>query len=111
MTQFDYVIVALYLLAVLGVGIWSGRKVRNFEDYAVGGRAYPALIVFATLSASFIGGGFTIGSAEKVFLIGIANIVALWGFSLKEILVAKVIAPRIKAFPNAISPEIGRAHV
>jgi len=104
MTDLDYFIVILYLVAVLGIGIWSGRKVRNLEGYAVGTRAYPAIIVFATLSASFIGGGFTIGSAEKVFLIGIANIVALWGFSLKEILVAKVIAPRIKAFPKAISP-------
>ena len=104
MTNLDYSIVGLYLLTVLVVGIWSGRKVRSLEDYAVGGRAYPALIVFATLSASFIGGGFTIGSAEKVFLIGVANIVALWGFSFKEILVSKIIAPRIIAFPNAISP-------
>ena len=104
MTELDYVIVIVYLLTVLSLGVWAGRKVRNLEDYAVGGRAYPAIIVFATLSASFIGGGFTMGSAEKVFLIGIANVFALWGFSLKEILVAKFIAPRVKAFPKAISP-------
>jgi len=104
MTELDYAIVIVYLLTVLGVGVWAGRKVKNLEDYAVGGRAYPAIIVFATLSASFIGGGFTVGSAEKVFLIGIANIFALWGFSLKEMLVAKFIAPKVKAFPNAISP-------
>lgn len=104
MTTIDYVIVAVYLLTVLIVGIVAGRKVRNLKYYAVGGKSYSALIIFATLSASFIGGGFTIGSAEKGFLYGIATIVALWGFSLKEIIVAKVIAPRVKNFPEAISP-------
>ncbi|MDZ7699106.1 MAG: sodium:solute symporter family protein [Deltaproteobacteria bacterium] len=75
----------------------------SFEEFAVAGRSYSAFFVFATLSASFIGGGFTMGNSEKVFILGIVNVVALWGFSLKEILVAKLIAPRIGAFPDAIS--------
>ena len=61
------------------------------------------LVIFATLSASFIGGGFSMGNAEKVFLVGISNIVALWGFSIKEILVARYIAPQMMRYPNAIS--------
>ena len=83
--------------------MWAGRRVKDLEEYAVAGRSYTALIVGATLSASFIGGGFTMGNAEKVFTIGIINIVVLWGFSLKEILVAKFIAPRTGHFPTAIS--------
>jgi len=43
------------------------------------------------------------GNAEKVFLFGIINIVALWGFSLKEILVALFIAPRMEKYASAIS--------
>jgi SSS family solute:Na+ symporter len=61
------------------------------------------MVIFATLSASFIGGGFSIGNAEKVFRFGIVNIVALWGFSLKEILVAKYIAPKTGNFTGVIS--------
>jgi SSS family solute:Na+ symporter len=61
------------------------------------------MVIFATLSASFIGGGYSIGLATKVFSFGIVNIVALWGFSLKELLVAKFIAPRMDNFPNVIS--------
>ena len=100
----DFFIIGCYLAAVLAVGVWAGRRIGTFEEYAVAGRSYSSFVVFATLSASFIGGGFTMGNAEKVFTFGIANIVALWGFSLKEILVSKVIAPRIGAFPDAISP-------
>ena len=43
------------------------------------------------------------GNAEKVFTLGIVNIFALYGFSLKEILVATIIAPRMARFPRAMS--------
>ncbi len=103
LTMIDQVTIILYLGCVLGVGLWAGRRVNDLEEYAVAGRNYTAPIIAATLSASFIGGGFTMGNAEKVFTIGIVNIVALWGFSLKEVLVARFIAPRSGRFPKAIS--------
>ncbi len=99
----DVAIIIVYLVFVLGLGLWSGRNIKSLEDYSVSQRNYTTFIIFATLSASFIGGGFSLGNAEKVFRIGIFNICALWGFSLKEILVAKYIAPKVVAFPNAIS--------
>ena len=99
----DIVIVAIYLAAIFAVGILAGRGLNSLDEYAVVGRSYGPWIIFATLSASFIGGGFSTGNAQKVFLFGVANIVALWGFSLKEILVARFIAPRIDRFPTAIS--------
>ncbi len=99
----DYVIITGYLLLILLVGLWSGKGMKTLADFSVSHRSYGSLVLFATLSASFIGGGFSIGNAEKVFIFGIANIVALWGFSLKEILVAKFIAPRTGNFPGVIS--------
>ena len=99
----DIAVVAIYLCMVLGIGLFAGRANKSFADYAVAGRSYGSLVIFATLAASFIGGGFSLGNAEKVFLFGIANVVGLWGFSLKEILVARYIAPRMNRFPDAIS--------
>ncbi len=99
----DNVILGLYLTAILTIGLWAGRGLKTLEDFSVAGRGFRSWVVFATLSASFIGGGFTIGNSEKVFLIGIVNIFALYGFSLKEILVATVIAPRMDRFPDAMS--------
>jgi len=96
-------VVTIYLLAVLLVGLWAGRNISGLKDYAVAGKSFGTLAIFATLSASFIGGGFSMGNAEKVFLVGVSNIVALWGFSLKEILVARFIAPQMSRYPNAIS--------
>ena len=99
----DNVIVILYLLGILVVGILAGRKVKNLSQFSVAERSFSSFVVFATLSASFIGGGFSMGNAEKVFLFGIVNIFALWGFSLKEILVAKFIAPHMDNYKTAIS--------
>ncbi|MCG8341210.1 MAG: sodium:solute symporter family protein, partial [Chlorobiales bacterium] len=97
------IIIIAYLLLVLLVGLWAGKGVSGLKDYAIAGKSFGPLVIFATLSASFIGGGFSMGNAEKVFLIGITNIIALWGFSLKEILVALFIAPRMERYPEAIS--------
>ncbi|MEM6461780.1 MAG: sodium:solute symporter family protein [Pseudomonadota bacterium] len=99
----DYIVVFSYLTIVLIVGLWSGRRQDSLEDYAVAGRSFSWLIVFFTMAASFIGGGFSLGTAERVFVFGIASVIGLWGFSLKEIFVATVIAPRLARFPKAIS--------
>ena len=99
----DIAIMCAYFLLILGVGLWASKSVNSFDDFSTGNRSYSAAIIFATLSSSFIGGGFTTGLAEKVFTMGLVFVVALWGFSAKEILVATVIAPRMTPFKNAIS--------
>jgi len=103
----DAAIIVVYLGIIVAVGVLSSRKVHGFSDFLIGSnkgeRNFSTFIVFATLSASFIGGGFSIGNAEKVFLIGIVNIVALYGFSVKEILVARFIAPRMDRYSNAMT--------
>lgn len=99
----DYCIIAAYFALILFVGIWVSKSVKNLDDFSTGNRGYSAAFVFATLSASFIGGGFTMGLAEKVFTMGLVYVVALWGFSAKEILVATVIAPRMTPFKDAMS--------
>lgn len=103
LTNIDYFIVIIYLISIMGLGLYASRGITNLSQYAVAGRDYTAPVVFATLSAAFIGGGFTLGNAEKVFMWGIVNIIALWGFSFKEILVAKYVAPRMQAHRDAIS--------
>lgn len=99
----ESLVVIVYLIFVLLIGLWAGRGIKTMHDYALAGKSFGTLVIFATLSASFIGGGFSMGNAEKVFLVGISNIVALWGFSIKEILVARYIAPQMMRYPNAIS--------
>jgi SSS family solute:Na+ symporter len=94
----DNIIVIAYLLITLILGLTVSTFVKSEKDFVTGGSNYSAWIIFATLSGSFLGGGFTIGLAEKTYLYGLIFVVAIWGFSLKEILIAKFIAPRIHRF-------------
>lgn len=41
METLDVAVVGLYVLSVLGLGLWTGREERNEEDYFLGGRAMP----------------------------------------------------------------------
>ena len=102
-SNLDYLVICLYFCTVIGVGLWASRSVKTLDDYATGNRSYTSIFIFATLSSSFIGGGFTSGLAEKVYRMGIFYVVGLWGFSVKEILIAKYVAPKMAAFRDAIS--------
>jgi solute:Na+ symporter, SSS family len=103
LTDLDVIILFAYLAVVIWNGIRASRHVNKIEDFATGGKSYSSLIVFATLSASFIGGGFTSGLAEKTFTFGLVYVAGLWGFSLKELLIARFIAPQMTRFKAAHS--------
>lgn len=103
MSFIDSSIIAVYLIFIFVLGLWAGRYVKNIKEYAVAHRSYSAVVLFATLSASFIGGGFSFGNADTVFQNGIGPATALWGFSLMLILVGLFIAPRMGKFRRCIS--------
>ena len=99
----DYIIVLLYLIAILIYGYLSSKKINSLKDFALSDMRYGTFVIFATLSASFIGGGFSFGNASKVYVSGIGYSFALIGFSLKEILSGKFIAPQMEKHRGVIS--------
>jgi len=68
----DLVIVIGYLCGVVAVGLYVSRRIKSIEEYAVVTRSYGSLVIFATMSASFIGGGFSIG-IPLVLIFGIVE--------------------------------------
>ena len=98
----DYIIVALYLLAILVYGLYCAGELKNVKDFSVSTKRFGVFVVFATISASFIGGGFSTGNASEVFKNGVGNILALCGFSLGQIAVGAFIAPRARV--SGVSP-------
>ncbi len=93
----DLTVVVIYLVFVLAFGVYNSASVKNADEFAKGS-SYSAFIIFCTLTASYVGGGFTMGLAEKTFKFGFIFVIAILGFSLKEILIAIYIAPHMKYF-------------
>lgn len=109
METVDYWLVGGYLLLILTLGLHAGRKVNSLRQFAIAGGNYGTRVVFATPSVSYIGGGFTMGNTGVVYTIGLVNVTAIWGFSLKEILVEFFLAPRMRDFRIPFPPGMSQA--
>ncbi len=103
MNVIDILVVIGVLLLTLVIGIKAGRGIKDINNFAVGNRSYGTWALFCTLSASYIGGGYTFGISEKTFQFGIVYILCLIGFSLQQFFVATVLAPKMTPFNKAIS--------
>lgn len=65
------ILIAFVLMA--GVGIYSGRKVKNAEDFTVAGRKASPIMIAGTITGACVGAGGTIGTAETAFKLGIVG--------------------------------------
>lgn len=94
----DSAVVVGYLAVLLLIGIRGGRHVKSAADFtAVGGR-YGTGVIFATLAASYIGGGFSSGNASEAFSHGIGSTVALMGFALAMMAIGRFLAGGVTRF-------------
>ena len=108
----DIGIVLLYLAVLVGMGLRGGRQVKSAGDFTASGGRYGTLVLFASLSASFIGGGYSSGNAARAFENGIGTTLALFGFSLAMILIGRFIVPGVGRFSGVSTAGgvIGRAY-
>ena len=60
--------IAVYMVALVGVGLIRSRKVENQEDFAVAGRSLSTFVLFGTMVATWIGTGSIFG--QTVYLTG-----------------------------------------
>ncbi|HOO94896.1 MAG TPA: sodium:solute symporter family protein [Proteiniphilum sp.] len=69
----DILIFIVYMLFVLGIGIYFLRKNKNADDYYVGGRSMGSSVIGLSVVATDVGGGFSIGLGGLGFLMGLSG--------------------------------------
>ena len=67
--------IAIYLFALVGVGVYKTKMVKNSEDFMVAGRILPWYILVGTLLATWMGSGSLFSGAGLGYRNGPA---ALW---------------------------------
>ena len=97
----DQAVVLGYLLILVMVGLRGARHVKNADDFTATGKRCGTFVLFATLSASFIGGGYSSGNAAAAYETGIGTALTLFGFSIGMILIGKFLVVGVSRFPNA----------
>lgn len=100
LSYLDIVVIASYFVALALFGVLV-RRGHRFDDYSVARRTVPTFIVLTSLSATYIGPGFSLGLAAKAFNTGFFFVLFFLFFSLQTIVVGAWIAPRLRRFAKA----------
>jgi len=91
-----YGVVAYF--AVCGVVAYLTRRTRTFAEFSVGNRKIPTAMIFASLAATYIGPGFSVGFAGKGFVTGYLFFLLSLTYAVQTILVGCFFAPRLSRF-------------
>lgn len=91
----DAGIFILYVIALLGVGLWFMRKNASADDYFVGGRGMSAGHIGLSVVATDVGGGFSIGLGGLGFVMGLSGSWMLFTGLLGAWLAAVLLIPRV----------------
>lgn len=92
----DVIVFAVYMLGVIGIGIWFLIRNKGVDDYYVGGRGIGSLHIGLSVVATDVGGGFSIGLGGLGFIMGLAGSWMLFTGLLGAWLSAVLLIPRVK---------------
>ena len=92
----DITVIAVYMLGVLGVGLYFLRRQGSTDEYFVGDRSMGAGHIGLSVVATDVGGGFSIGLGGLGFSMGISGSWLLFTGLIGAWLAAVVLIPRVK---------------
>ncbi|MFT5723186.1 MAG: SSS family solute:Na+ symporter [Bacteroidia bacterium] len=91
----DLSIFVVYLLAMIGIGLYFSKKNKSNEDYYVGGRKMSAGHIGLSVVATDVGGGFSIGLGGLGFVMGLSGSWMLFTGLLGAWLSAVLLIPKV----------------
>lgn len=86
---------AFYAAAMIGLGLFIGRKVAGAAEFFVAGRSLSPGLLFATLLAANIGAGSTVGAASLGYRDGLAAFWWVGSAGIGTLFLAFFVGPRI----------------
>ncbi len=118
MHPIDLSIFIVYIVAMLGIGIWFHIRNKDLDDFYVGGRQMGSWHIGFSVVATDVGGGFSIGLGGLGFAIGLSGSWMLFTGLLGAWLSAVFLIPKIKplsdrknlyTFPQIFESYYGRS--
>ena len=73
----DYIIIAIYLMGMIGVGVWFAKKHTDFDDFFLAGRSLTTPLLITTLISTYYGIDVLFGDSQLGFTDGV---VAWFGY-------------------------------
>ena len=80
--------VAIYMVIMIGVGLYASRKTHTVDEFMVAGRSLPLWLCSVTVMATWFGGAMLLGGAGAAYGEGMFGVVEdPWGGALALLLV------------------------
>jgi len=104
---FDWILVALYFVGMFFVGVWAYRKVKEFEDFLVAGRALTLPVLVGTLMASYYCGMYFFADAGFMYSEGTsADIFYYPPYYILMILMSFFLMTRLRVLGDLSLPDV-----
>lgn len=92
------IVVIVYVLTVIGIGLWGYVHTETEEDFLVAGRTIGPWVGGAVLAATQISAGTFVGTLGRHYLTGVSWIWIWFGVWAGWLTSALVVAPRLRRF-------------
>lgn len=103
----DLAIIGAYLIAMIVIGLVVVKKIKNTDDYYLGGRSFGPLVLMATVCATIIGGSGLMGRAGVAYSSGFKAIMTAVPYLLGMLIfpaLPDVYPPSARALTSPPSP-------
>lgn len=70
MSLIDISIIIIYLVGILGIGVYARHKITTVDDYLIAGRRFSTFSLVGTIMASLIGAGMVMGVVGNIYKYG-----------------------------------------
>ncbi|MBF0751776.1 MULTISPECIES: sodium/proline symporter PutP [unclassified Pasteurella] len=98
-----YITFGLYLIIILGIGLYAYRSTQNFDDYILGGRKMGSFVTAMSAGASDMSGWLLMGLPGAIFLSGLSEAWIAVGLTIGAFLNYKIVAGRLRVFTEKYS--------
>ena len=101
--EIEQIMIYVTLLVFLGVGILFKDKPKNMKDYSLGTRLFTKPMLIATMVATLIGGGSTIGQTALLYDQGMLYVIPVLAEIVGYLVFGYLIVPKFKEYYGSLT--------
>ncbi|WGW11120.1 sodium:solute symporter [Saxibacter everestensis] len=92
----DIVVIVVYMLGMIGIGLWGRSRAKSESDFLVAGRRLGPFLYSGTLAAVVLGGASTIGGVGLGYTHGISGMWLVFAIGIGICVLSLLFAGRIQ---------------
>lgn len=105
----DYLVVVLYIVVLVGVGVYASKKVKNAKDFTTSSHSLGIIVMIGSLAGAAIGSVGTIGLAAETYKYGLSAYWQIIGWNIGWVLLAFMSKRLYATGANGIADVFGKS--